>query len=121
MKKNSQDSNELPLDIFGSSTFGRNPKILASRTFNMIMSDEFLVDLAGYKKVINFPSSYFGRGIFGSVKGNFLIFVTGNSVYSITLYKNPNNGTIKYLSNLIGNLETYNGDVFIDENGVGQI
>lgn len=121
MKKNALNSDELPLDIVGSSTFGRNPKVLASRTFNMIISDEFLVDLAGYKKAVNFSSTYLGRGIFGSVKGNFLVFVTGNSVYSITSYKNSNTGSIRYLSQLIGNLDTYSGDVFIDENDVGQI
>jgi hypothetical protein len=120
-KKNSANSEELKLDIVGSSNFGRNPKIMASRTFNMIIADDFLVELYGYSKIIDFSNSYKGRGTFGSVKGNIFIFVTGNQVYSITIYRNPVTGKKQYSKTIVGTIDTYSGSVFIDENNVGQI
>lgn len=121
MKPNSLNSQELSLDIVGSSTFGRNPKIMASRTFNMLIADDFLVEMYGYSKILDFSDSYKGRGTFGSVKGNILIFVTGNQVYSIKIYTNPATGKKQYSPTFVGNLDSYSGEVFIDENHVGQI
>jgi hypothetical protein len=104
-----------PLDIVGSNTFGRNPKISPSQTFNMFISDNFLVDMTGYKKVLNVPQSAGGRGTFRSERGNFFIAVIGNAVYRIS-------GPDTFLSyQFISNINTFFGDVSIDENIANQI
>lgn len=113
-----------PLDIVGSSTFGLNPKIISSRTFNMLISDEWMVNYAGYRKEIipNDQQKGEGRAIFTSIKSNSIIVVIDDSVYSITLFNvSPVSGKRKYSIRKIGKLDTVDGDVFIDENNVGQI
>lgn len=100
------------LDIVGSTVFGRYPKISVNQTWNMIISDDFLVSYAGYKKKISITNSGIGRGIFNSTRSNRLIVVIEDSVYSIT----PD---FQYTK--IGDLKTFEGDVFIDENNARQI
>ena len=39
------------VNIVGSSTFGRYKKISSEKTYNMFVSDEWLVNTAGYQKV----------------------------------------------------------------------
>ncbi len=51
MKGRSQTFTQMPLDIVGSTKFGRYPKISVEQTWNMIISDGFLVPFAGYLKV----------------------------------------------------------------------
>ena len=78
----------------------------------MIVSDGFLVPYAGYKKVIQISDNENGRGIYASTPLKKMIAVIGNSVYLVSqsLY-----------ASLIGTLDTYSGDVYIEENNVGQI
>lgn len=102
----------LPLDIVGSTVFGRYPIISIEQTFNMIISDDWLVPYAGYKKVATIAQNGQGRGIYGSHKYQHLIAVIDNGVYAI----NKNNAYER-----VGSLETFSGDVFIDENNASQI
>lgn len=122
MKTFSTESLQQPLDIVGSSSFGRDPKILASRTFNMIQSDDWLVGYAGYKKILPVLPGGNGRGIFTSIKSNSLIVVVGNKAFVVKVYSTSINENVKtYTSSFIGLLDTNDGDVFIDENNTNQI
>ena len=111
----------------GSSTFGIHPKISAERTYNMYLSDEWLVNFAGYKKVVQFPSGTIdpvtgtdipitvgeGRGIFHSIRGNLMVVVINQKVFVL-----DSNLAIITLPT---DLDTTTGEVFIDENLSQQI
>lgn len=112
MKGRSPTFKQVPLDIVGSTVFGRYPKISVEQTFNMIISDNWLVPYAGHMLVAAIILSAEGRGIFTSVRYNHMILVIANSVYSIT----PNLSVT-----LIGEIGTFEGDVYIDENNTNQI
>ena len=103
---------EVPVNIVGSTVFGRYPKISIEQTYNMIISDNWLVPYAGYKKVLNISSNGQGRGIYHSSKANCLIIVIDNMVLTV----NENLG-----KHQVGSLNTYTGDVFIAENDANQI
>lgn len=102
----------IPVNVVGGSTFGRYPKISSEKTYNMFISDEWLVNYSGYQKVAELLPAGKGRGLFHSVRGNFLLSVQSSSIY-------------KYQSNLapqfIGNIDTVSGEVSIDENLTNQI
>lgn len=102
----------IPLDIVGSTVFGRYAKISNEQTWNMIISDDFLVPYAGYKKVTEIIDKGTGRGIFNSTRLGKLICVVDEGVYVVTANLTPNR---------IGTLDTENGDVYIDENDAEQI
>ena len=116
---------EFPLNIVGSSTFGRYPKISVEKTYNMFMSDEFMVPYAGY--AIGVPSSQFagesqGRAIFTSTKFNALVVVMGNSVYLVNItYSQALQKVTFYQVFRIGTLQTQTGVVYIAENNKPQI
>lgn len=112
MKPSTTQAQDLPLKIVGSNKFGRYPKISDESTFNMIISDNFLVDYAGYKIVKEIDDQGQGRGIYSSIKNNILIVVIDNKVYSFDQNINQTN---------IGELQTFVGDVFITENNANQI
>jgi hypothetical protein len=120
MKSRSPTFTNLPLDIVGSTAFGRYPKISVEQTYNMIISDNFLVPYAGYKYAITdangnpLPLSAIGagRGIFHSTILNQLIVVIYNNVFVV-------NSSL--VATQIGTLNTFAGDVFIDENNANQI
>jgi hypothetical protein len=122
MKTYSPIAQEMPLDIVGSSTFGRDPKILASRTFNMIIADDWFVDYGGYQKILTLAAGTTGRGIFSSVRGNRLIAVAANTVYSISVFVTSSNERVKvYKVTSVGTINSFFGDVFMDENNSNQI
>jgi hypothetical protein len=121
MMTNRADGLQQKLDIVGSSTFGINPKILASRTFNMIQSDDWLIGYSGYKKKLTIFETGNGRGIFTSIKSNSLIVVISNRVYSIKVYTETGKTSQTYSSSFIGQIDTFFGDCFIDENNTNQI
>jgi len=120
-----QNTKSIDLNIVGSSVFGRYPKISTERTYNMFISDNFLVDYAGYQVAI--PSTQFmnakeGRGIFTSTKFNKLVAVFDNNVYLINIQFNQEIDKVTYDQIfLIGQLQTYNGIVYITENNKPQI
>ena len=106
------NSFEAEINIVGSSSFGRYPKISTERTYNMFVSDGWLVNFAGYKKARAILPNSQGRGIFRSVRGDFAIAVFNDAVFRIETNLN---------FTLIGNLETFTGEVFMDENLNSQI
>lgn len=107
MKPRSTTFKDLPLDIVGSLSYGRYSKISVENTFNMIVSDDFLVDYAGFKVAIpNINADGKGRGAYKSARLNRILCCIGNGIYLIT----PN---LSYT--LIGQLSTFTGDVFFAE------
>jgi hypothetical protein len=109
-EKNRSENVEIP--IAGSSVFGRYPKISSEKTYNMFLSDGWLVNFAGYRRFLQLLENGEGRGAFVSTRGGFILAVINSAVYRIA----NNFGFV-----LIGNLETSGGEVFIDENLQSQI
>ena len=103
---------QTPIKIVGSSTFGRYPKINLEKTYNMFISDEWLVSYPGFKKILELNADAEGRGLFHSIRGNFLVYVVGSNVYKIT----TGIGSIR-----VGSISSESGEVFIDENLASQI
>lgn len=111
-----QNAIEVPVKIVGSSKFGRYPIISAERTYNMFVSDNWLINFAGYANQLEVISSNVeGRGLYTSVRGGFMIYVAGANVYRINL----NSGMIS--ADFIGTLGTSIGEVSIAENLNSQI
>jgi hypothetical protein len=105
-------SEDVEVNVVGSSIFGRYPKISLEKTYNMFISDDWLVNYAGFKKRINFSPIGEGRGLFNSIRGDFVIAVIADSVYKID---------INFFVTLVGVIGTSTGDVYIDENLSSQI
>ena len=120
-----QNFKQYPLNIVGSSVFGRYPKISIEKTYNMFMSDNFMVPYAGY--AIGVPQSQFGnategRGIFTSTKFNKLVLVIGNGVYLTNVAFSQQQQKVTYYQVIkIGTLQTQTGIVYIAENNKPQI
>lgn len=112
MNPRSPTFKSVPLDIVGSTVFGRYPKISSESTYNMIISDDWLVPYAGYKKVSSINSSGKGRAIFRSAPLNAIFAVINNAFYLINTNLTPN---------FIGNIDTFVDEAFIDEDEAGNI
>ncbi len=112
MTINTPGARQVPVNVVGSSTFGRYQKISSEKTFNMYISDNWLVNFPGYKRVYELLPAGEGRGIFRSIRGDFLLVVVNSAVYRL----DEDLGAI-----LIGNLATNASPVFIDENLNNQI
>ena len=106
------NAQEVPVNIVGSSTFGLYPKISIEKTFNMFISEEWLVSYAGWQKISEIPTIKQGRGLFHSIRGGFALGVIGSGVYRFNNSMAPQ---------FIGNIETTSGEVSIDENLSRQI
>lgn len=117
----------MPLNIAGSNKFGRYPKISTEKTYNMFISDGWLVPTPGYIKVATISEEQEGRGIFTSVRGKFMITVIGNIVWAISDEikkigrQIPIGDITENIARRVGSIETFTGDVFIDENDAEQI
>lgn len=109
-----QEVFEMPLKMVGGNKFGRYPKISDEQTFNMMISDDFLVDYAGYQFKLLLSNNPLGRGrgIFSSTIQDIMIVIVSSGVFSVDL-----NLTATY----IGTLDTTDGEVYIAENNAGQI
>lgn len=103
---------EIPIQVVGSSKFGIYPKISLEKTYNMFVSDNWLINYAGYKRITQAITGSEGRGLFHSIRGDFLIGVIDNQVYRF----NEELG-----AQLVGLINTRLGEVFIDENLASQI
>lgn len=103
---------QVPVNVVGSSTFGRYPKISLEKTYNMFISDDWLVNYAGFQKISEILTHGTGRALYHSVRGQFLIAVVSTSVYKLGTNLAPQ---------FIGNINTSQGEVFIDENLSSQI
>lgn len=119
------NSKSLPINIVGSSVFGIYDKMDSQKTYNMTISDSWLVPYPGYK--IGMRSSAFndatrGRGLYESVKLNRIISVFNANVYLITLtYDHLGQSVTTSQASLIGTLQTDTGPVYISENNKPQI
>jgi hypothetical protein len=120
-----QNTKPYPLNIVGSSNFGRYNKISAERTYNMFMSDSFMIPYAGYYPVINqsvFNSGKSGRGAYNSIKFNRLVLVIDSNVWFVNIsYDTATNNYIYAPPVLIGQLNTSTGVVYIVENNKPQL
>jgi len=102
----------IPLEIVGGTKFGRYPKISQEQTWNLIISDQWMVPFAGYEQRRSIDDDGQGRSIFGDNKTGKMFVVVNDSVYYFDTA----------LSRVfIGTLETTTGDVFISANNVGQV
>lgn len=119
MVSRGQNFKEFPLNIVGSSSFGVAPKISSEKTYNMYMTDEFMADYGGYQSIENLGTT--GRGDYTSNILNGMIVITDNKVNLIYITYNPSLNVYFVSPNLVGNLQTYSGDVTIAENDTGQI
>ena len=107
---------QVPIQVVGSSTFGRYNKISGRKVYNFFESDDWLVPYSGWKKIVELVAStnqnVEGRGFFRSIRGNIAIAVINSTVWRL----DPNAGAL-----FIGNLATTTGPVFMDENLNSQI
>jgi len=105
---------QVPVKVVGSSIFGKHPIISDERTWNMFISDNWLLNFAGYTEAVHLEDGVVeGRGLFHSVRGNFLLAVVGSQVFRIE----PNLGFVT----LLFTLGSSSGEVFMDENLFSQI
>ena len=121
-----QNTRTLPLKIVGSSVYGIYTKMDSQITYNMTISDQFLVPYPGYKIGINsekFNNAESGRALYESVKLGRIIAVFDQYVYLIDLKYSHQNKKIEnsYQVTLIGQLQTSDGVVYITENNKPQI
>lgn len=117
-----QNFKAIPLNIVGSSTFGRYPKISIEKTYNMFISDNWMVPYAGYQVVPNFTLGNAGRGIHTSTKLNKIVAVVDQNVWLIDIFFDQNQDmTFDASKTLIGTLDTFEGVVYITENNKPQI
>lgn len=112
MLRKTPKAERIKINVVGSSTFGVFPKISTEVTYNMFMSDDWLINMPGYQKVQQILPQGEGRGLFVSVRGGIMVAVVNNSVYAIDA---------NLSTNFIGNIATTIGEVSIDENLNGQI
>jgi len=123
--KRGQNYTAVDLNIVGSSTFGRYPKISIEKTYNMFQSDDFLVPYAGYNIAIGyerFRNGTTGRAIFTSSKLNKLVVVIDKNVFLVDISFNQQ--TLEVTSSQaipIGQLTSSTGVVYIAENNKPQI
>lgn len=106
------NSLNVPVNVVGSSTFGIRPKTSIEKTFNMFISDDWLLNYAGFKKRSEIGSGAEGRGLFVSIRGGFMIAVVGTGVYKIS----DNLG-----ATFITNISSSTGQVSMAENLAQQI
>lgn len=118
MKPGNSNSKTIPINIVGGSNFGRYPKISQERTYNMLISDNWLVPYAGYRQVNFLSANGQGRGIYASppTKLNKVLYVTNNVLYAAS--PQPD-GTVQ--QGTIGTINTSSGDVYFAENEKGEI
>jgi hypothetical protein len=112
MTKKSPVFDEIPINIVGSSKFGRYPKISSEKTYNMIISDGWLVPLSGYTAIKELIQNGLGRGIYNSNRFRHIVLVVDNGIFIVD-------------SNLlivqIATMDSYIGDVTIAENNANQL
>lgn len=125
MRNRGQNFTAAPLNIVGSSIFGRYPKISIEKTYNMFVSDNALVPYAGYQIAIpsaNFSAGTSGRGIFSSAKLNKMVVVIDENVFLVSVTYNQQTKSVQFSQVIfIGSLQTATGVVYITENNASQI
>lgn len=99
---------ESPWPIVGSTKFGQYPKISTEQTYNMLITDDFMVNFSGYKNIQSISPEGVGRGIYSSNKLGKMFAVIDNNIYWFDSHLSRTKVT--------GTLATNNGTVFIAEN-----
>jgi hypothetical protein len=121
----SETTKQELLNIVGSSTFGRYPKISIEKTYNMFMSDNWMVPYAGYQVAIaasQLGLGKQGRALHTSTKLGRLVGVWDSNVYLIQISFNQQQKKVtSYQAIKIGELQTTTGVVYISENNKPQI
>lgn len=116
---------EFLVNIVGSSVFGRYAKINIEKTYNMFISDRFMVPYAGYQIAISsseFSNATEGRAAFTSTKFGKLVLVIGSHVYLVEIqFSQLLKKVISSQVSLIGSLQTQSGVVYIAENNKPQL
>lgn len=116
---------EFPVNIVGSSIFGRYPKISIEKTYNMFMSGPFMVPYSGYNVGITadqFSNAIEGRAVFTSTKFNQLVVVESANVFLVNVVYDQIKHIITFSQvAFIGTLQTQTGVVYIAENNKPQI
>lgn len=107
-----ESSEQVPVNVSGSSQFGIYPKTSLEKTYNMFISDNWMVSYPGYEALEQITAMGEGRALFRSVRGDFLIAVISSGVYRI-------NQSLDI--EFIDVINTSFGEVVIDENLAGQI
>lgn len=106
---------QVPIKMVGGTNFARYPKITNEYTANMLVTTsnevQTLVDTSGYCQELKFPPGQ-PRGFYVSTRLGQIVIVIGSTVYLI----NNNLG-----QRVVGNLDTFNGPVYIAENLASQI
>lgn len=118
-----QNFKQFPINIVGSSVFGRYPKINIEKTYNLFASDNFLVPYAGYEVAIaNIIAASGGRGIHTSQIFNKMFAVIGSGFFQIDIFFNQSTDlTYDFTVTQLGTLQTSVGVVYIAENNKPQI
>lgn len=114
------DSQEIPVRIVGSSVYGRYPTISVERTYNMYITssgdgqEEWLANFPGYACILELiEGGAEGRGVFHSVRGNFLLAVVAGEVFKVE--------SLSSTATNLGTITSTSGEVFFDENLSSQI
>jgi hypothetical protein len=114
------DTEEVPVRIVGSSVFGIHPTISVERTYNMYITssadgeEEWLTNFPGYAAILRLVElGAEGRGVFHSIRGNFILAVVAGTVYRINQFSES--------ATNIGAIGTSSGEVFFDENLSSQV
>ena len=98
---------DIPLGIVGSTKFGQYPFISSEQTFNMVITDGYYSNFAGFKLVAAINPHGKGRAIYTSTKLGKMFAVIDNGIYTF-------DASLTF--NLVGTTTTTFGDVFISEN-----
>ncbi len=108
------NAEQVPVSIVGGSNYGRYNTINAERTYNMFISDDWLIAFPGYRQITEILSTenLSGRAMFHSIRGGFLLVVVGNDVYRFDTVSETSTGTLVNS----GTPLTGTGEAFIDEN-----
>ena len=120
----SDRSKSLPLNVVGSSIFGRYPKISIEKTLNMFISDGWMVPYAGYQIVEQLLNQLGveGRALHTSTKLNRMIGVVDNNVWLIDVFFDQDLRMAFDASAVkIGTIATSTGVVYVAENNKPQV
>ena len=115
---------DVGINVVGSSTFGRYPKISIEKTYNMFASDNWLVPYAGYQPALPSALGNNARGTHTSTNLNRLVCVVDDNVYLVNVFFDQNT-RMTYDTDVIKintfPLSSSQGVVYIAENNVPQI
>lgn len=125
MAKRVGNTQALPINITGSSTFGVDNKISAEITYNMYKTDDWMTNYIGYQIISN-PGAFINgksRRIYVSVVSDVIIQVVANIVYAVQVNVNYNVYPNTFIPTItkVGTLNTSTSPVYISEDVQGNI